>query len=326
LHVILISNSLSPVIERRVFEKKQKDKRQKEREEKIKIKQETNLANVANVANGVNGVKPANSSSSKNRSRSRAKVNSNNKKKSNHSSKSRKRSNNSSNKRKNIININVIMSQNNVENINTQNNIQNITPQGEINLLGNSNNITVQESNIKTSNNQSKKRKIVKKTSKDESILTYLLGNNKSKANENDDNNENDCKETNGPDFQTMQDLNNIMETIKTKVNEPDFTNNFISPILNGENPTEIKNQNLNVNAITAAADKINSIFNNSNFYSVVYEQNELNPNTQPALINTNASNNNTRPIRFPVEDKIIYDDPQYYALTNYHLNVTHLF
>jgi len=286
----------------------------------------------------------------------------------------------------NIINFNLIITQNNVENIAHKNNIQNITNLNSINNnkalsaepkkkaiskskadgkvenkgdgkvenkgenkgeSDNTKNIIKKKSNKssdkdksekndkndKSSSKSKSKKKISSKSKsknsvpKEESILTFLLGKsntnptnennnniNTNKVNKGNNDNESSHKGENGngkvPEVKkkkkkpnTKELEKNIIDQIENKPVANTFPNKFVSPINSEE-----------VDTAKLEAEKVNTSFNNNNFYPVVYQNKEIVPEEIVTPI--------IRPTRFPVEDKVIYDDAVFYNLTSYHLNV----
>ena len=243
----------------------------------------------------------------------------------------------------NIINFNLIITQNNVANIANQSNITNITSINNPNLEV----IKKPKSKSKPKSDSDSRKKTEKKASKSKnssnpkdksssnSILTFLLGSkalenkvdkdmteddvemNNNAAPESNLNNNNinstenpvkkSKKSSKAKESKESKDLEkNILETIENKPITKTFPNKFKSPIISEEG-----NHN-----IEQLEDKLNNTFSNNNFYSVVYQ------NKDSTTVPEEVIEKKDRPTRFPVEDKIIYDDPVFYNLTSYHLNV----
>ena len=243
----------------------------------------------------------------------------------------------------NIINFNLIINQHNVENINHQNSIHNITninsthelkPQQDNKPKKKLGGSQTQGNNDKQGSSKSIKKKSskAKKDSssnlpKDESILTYLLGNNKTSLMSNMLKNE--PQKQSRDESSNIANVNNeagvavkpsnkkkkknkeeqnIISSIEGKPVTNTYPNNFNSPIT-----TDIYNPTNNINnSNPQISSKVNETFGNNNFYSSVYQN--IVPETK--IIEK------IRPTKFPVEDNIIYDDADFFNLTSYHLNV----
>jgi hypothetical protein len=194
----------------------------------------------------------------------------------------------------------------------------------EVTISTNSNKIVMQKVSSNSKSKSKPKTKKYKKNPRDENILRYLIGNRNPnieprspKSNE-DTQNKNEIIEPISPktfirqiERSIIKDIEqNFLDSVHDKPLKDSFPGKFFkSPI-----------GDINVKAppkVDPDIERVNSAFANEKFYSAVYQN-------KYSYIKPEAEKL-PRPTRFPVEDKIIYDDANYYNLSSYHLNVKNL-